>query len=73
MKIRFLKNITVDVEDPRLEESWSREIPRWKELLVEEIFTGDEHHTFKTMEGEYLLHVPSDSFEKLQERSKIEL
>ena len=68
MKIRFLKDITVDVEKPRLNEVWDKQYHRWDEISVEQIFTEKKRATLQTTEGDFIVAVPTDSFEVLKEK-----
>ena len=72
MKIRFLRTISVDVEKPRLKEIWDKTFNRWDELLVEEVYTetGNVGATIKTIEGEFLIGVPQDSFVTVPEEKR---
>lgn len=65
MKIRFMKSLSVDVEKPRTKEVVDRSFRKWDELTVEEIYLCENEATIETYEGDFLLHVPSDSFEKI--------
>lgn len=62
MKIRFVKNVLVEVIKPRLEETWDKEYRKWDELKVESI-VGESKVNITTKEGDILLDVPLDSFE----------
>lgn len=66
MKIRFLKSITVDVEKPRLKETWPKSFHRWEELMVDEVFEQGRLATLKTYEGDFIVAVPTESFEKVE-------
>jgi len=37
MKIRFIKNVLVIVEKPKLQEDWNRYIRKWTEIKIEAI------------------------------------
>jgi len=69
MKIRFLKNVTVDVET-RHGEVYDKCFNRWKELRVEEIFLTGNYATLKLDNGDLAVGVPVDSFERLTEEKK---
>lgn len=71
MRVRFLKTITVDVEKPKLNEIWDKTFNRWSELLVEDIFPNGKRATLKTYDGDFILSVPLDAFEKIKEEKKI--
>jgi hypothetical protein len=66
MKIRMLKSVVVDVEKPRLQEIWDKQLHRWDELNVEAINYSGKYAYITTYEGDTYLHVPSDSFEAMQ-------
>ena len=70
MKIRFLRSITVDVEKPRLNEIWDKSFNRWDTIQVEEFFITGKTATLKTYDGDWLVAVPTDSFEKIKEEKK---
>ena len=71
MKIRFLKSITVDVEKTKLNETWDKSFNRWDVIQVDEVFISGKMATLKTYEGDWLLGVPSDSFEQIKEEKKL--
>lgn len=73
MKIRFLKTVAVDMENPRMKDSWFKTFNRWDELKVEEIFLSGKVATLKTYDGEFVLGVPADAFEKLEEKRTVTL
>lgn len=73
MRIRFLKTITVDVEKPRIHETWDKTFNRWAELQVEEVFLNGKLATFKTYDGDFILGVPADAFEKMEEKRAVTL
>lgn len=70
MKIRFLKTLTLDVESPRLEEVWYKTYPKWTELYIEEIYPSEKNATLKNENGDFILNVPLDAFEKLKEEKR---
>ena len=65
MKIRFLKNILVDVQKVRLDEVWDKQYRRWDELNVETISWTGKKAMISTSDGDILLDVPEDSFTKV--------
>jgi hypothetical protein len=68
MKIRFVKNITADVEKIRLGEVWDKYFQRWDEILIENIHfscTGTRADLI-TYDGDIILSVPIDSFEVIK-------
>ncbi len=71
MKIRFLKTLTLDVETPRMEDTWYKTFNRWEEISVEEVFSTATSITFKTNDGNFILNVPLNAFEYLKEEKRI--
>ena len=69
MKIRFLKNVTVDVET-RHGEFFDKGYSRWDEIRVAEVYPYSKFATVKLDDGTILHGVPADSFEKLQEEKR---
>jgi len=65
MKIRFLKNILVDVQKVRLNEVWDKQYRRWDELSVETISWDGKRATISTSDGDILLDVPEEAFTKV--------
>lgn len=70
MKIRFLKTVAAVVEKIRLQETWEKTFHRWDELKVAEVFIVDKNVTIKTEDGDLILMVPPDAFEKIPEEQK---
>ncbi len=70
MRIRFLKNVTVDVEDSRHNEFYDKAFSRWQEMRVEGIYPYGSFATIKLEDGMILHGVPSDSFEKFVEEKR---
>lgn len=70
MKIRFLRDITVDVEKTRLHEVWDKYFHRWDELAVEDVFKEGKVATLKTYDGDFIVAVPIDAFEVLKEEKR---
>jgi hypothetical protein len=70
IKIRFLKNTTVDVE-ARDGEFFDRSLPRWTEIRVEGVYPYGSFATIKLENGDILHGVPADSFEKLVEEKRV--
>lgn len=66
MKIRFVKNITADVEKIRLGEVWDKYFQRWDELSIENIHCSGRSADLVTYDGDIILNVPIDSFEVLK-------
>jgi hypothetical protein len=71
MKIRFLRDITVDVEKPKYREVWDKNYRRWDEIRIDDIFSNGSSATLKTEEGDFILAVPEDSFERIEEKKKV--
>ena len=69
MKIRFLKNISVDVET-RHDEYFDRAYAHWQEIQVEGIYPCDKFATITLDNGDVLHGVPVDAFERLQEEKR---
>jgi len=69
MKIRFLKNIVVDVET-RTGEFYDKSYSRWQEIRVDSIYPYEIFATITLDDGNILHGVPGDSFEKLKEERK---
>jgi hypothetical protein len=63
MKIRFVKNVVVDVRKVRLEETWDRSFHRWEEVRVDNIIDNGESVDLVTYEGDVIENVPADAFE----------
>lgn len=71
MKIRFLKDVTVDIEKPSLNEVWYKQFHRWEEIVIADIFPTGKTATIKTNDGDYILLVPTDAFERIIEKKHI--
>ena len=73
MKIRFLRTLAVEVESST--ETWDKTYFRWDEVRVEEIYPFGRVSNIKTHDGNYLIAVPSDAFEKVldQEKKKLDI
>ena len=67
MKIRILKDILVEVEKIRLQETWDKQLRRWDELNVESIHPSlqPNYSDFTTQEGDTIVYVPDEAFEVL--------
>lgn len=65
MKVRILKSILVEIEKPRLEEVWDKQLNRWDELSIETIQSNGESVNLVTYDGDVYLNIPSDHFEVL--------
>lgn len=66
MKIRFLRKITVDIEKPKIGEVWDKTFNRWTEIQVEDIYPNGTSATLKTYDGDFILSVPTNAFEKIE-------
>ena len=67
MKIRFIRNVLVDVEKTRLQEVWDKHFTRWDELKIESITYYGKTASFLTNDGDYVANVPIDSFEVINQ------
>lgn len=65
MKIRFLKNVVVDVET-RTGEFYDKSYSRWQEIRIDSIYPYGNFSTITLDDGSILHGVPGDSFEKLK-------
>ena len=63
MKIRFTKDVLVEVQKIRLFEVWDKQYRRWDELIVEAISYNGKNATIYTAERDLIEEVPTDSFE----------
>lgn len=63
MKIRFKKNVVVEVENLRLQETWDKNYRRWEEIRVDNIITAGSVAIIGTYEGLTLHNVPTEAFE----------
>ena len=69
MKIRFLKNVSVDVET-RHGEVYDKSFARWQELRVDEVYLSGKFATLKMENGDLAVGLPAESFELLHEEKK---
>lgn len=65
MKIRILKNVLVEVEKPRLQETWDITLRRWDEINVENISYNGKYADIRTWDGDIIYRVPTYAFEIL--------
>jgi hypothetical protein len=67
MKIRVLRNTLVEVQKPRLQETWDKQLRKWDEVRVESInyAPGKKTANVVTYEGDVILSIPADAFELL--------
>lgn len=65
MKIKFVKNVVVDVEKPRLNEVWDKYYCKWDIVNAESLTYNPDKKTahILTYEGDELVFVPNDAFE----------
>jgi hypothetical protein len=64
MKIKFLRNILIEIYKRRLDEHWDKEYKKWDEIEVESIPEG-KAVDIRTTDGDILYGVPSNSFTKV--------
>lgn len=68
MKIRFLRNVLVEVSKARLQEVWDKQYLRWQELGVERIsYYSGNRAEICTYEGDILIDTPVDAFEVIDQ------
>ena len=68
MRIRFVRNVLVDIQKTRLQEVWEKYFNRWEELNIESVnysYRKDSADMI-TAEGDIIEQVPIDSFEVMQ-------
>jgi hypothetical protein len=63
MKIRFKKNVVVDVKKSRLDEVWDKQYRKWDELRVDNVVSDGAVADLFTYEGDILQNVPTEAFE----------
>lgn len=69
MKIRFLKNIDIDIDKTKLQEVWPRYITRNDIYNVDKIETIDHNRVNLVLDNsDVLLEVPTDSFQCIKGR-----
>lgn len=69
MKVRFSKNVVVDIET-RNGEVYDKAFARWQEVRVDEIYAAGSFATLKLDNGDLAIGVPLESFERLVEERK---
>ena len=69
MKIRFLRNVGVDVET-RSGEFYNKSFSHWQEIRVEGVYPYGQFATVKLDNGDILHGVPLDSFEQVKEEKR---
>jgi hypothetical protein len=57
MKIRFVKNVLVEVYKSRLDEVWDKQYRRWDEIEVDSISEG-KFADVRTTEGDAIYGIP---------------
>jgi len=62
MKIRFIRNVLIEVINPS-DEIWDKQCYKWNEIQVDSIDTNGKTAVIYAANGDVLLDVPSDSFE----------
>lgn len=67
MKIKILRNVLVEVQKPRLQETWDKQLKKWEEVRVESInyAPGKKAANIVTYEGDTIISIPADAFELL--------
>jgi len=73
MKIRFLKDVVVEIENPRCDERWDKNFHKWSEVLIESVYQTGGMATLKTYEGTYLVGVPADAFEQIETKKELDI
>ena len=68
-----MKTVAALIEKTRLQETWEKAFYRGDEIPVADVFTVEGVVTMKTPEGDYILMVPPDSFERVTENKKVVL
>lgn len=68
MKIRFVRNISVDVNKIRLHEVWPKYFYQNDEVLVESITYSKQSAILTTSEGDLIEDIPIDSFEVVEKK-----
>lgn len=63
MKVRIKKNILVEMEKPRLQETWDVSYSRWSEINVDSISIVGKMADLTTDDGDIILGVPVDAYE----------
>lgn len=69
MKIRFLKDATVDVET-RHGEVYDKCFKRWSEIRVDDVYLTGTHATLQLENGDLAIGVPVDTFERIHEEKR---
>ena len=66
MRIRFLRNVTADVET-RTGEIFDKAFYRWEEIRVQSIFPMGDFATIRLNDGMVYLNLPLNAFEEIPE------
>lgn len=69
MKIRFVRNISVDVNKIRLHEVWPKYFYQNDEVLVDSISYSKQSAMLTTSEGDLIDDIPIDSFEIVEKKA----
>ena len=67
MKIRFVKDILVEVQKTKIDEVWDKQYHRWDELNVESIQRVYDFAAICTAEKDILMDVPVGAFEVIED------
>jgi hypothetical protein len=63
MKVRFVRNVLVEVEKIKLQEVWDVYLRRWDEVKCEKIDVQGSAAHLTTFDGDTLINVPRDAYE----------
>ena len=63
MKIRILRNILVEIEKTRLQETWDKQLYRGNEVHVENINMDGKYANLTTYDGDVIEGLPVDAYE----------
>lgn len=64
MKIRFVKNTSVDIIKVNLDEIWPKYFYKNDELLIERINYSKQSATLETVDGDIITDIPIEAFEE---------
>jgi hypothetical protein len=62
MKLRMLKDTLVEIDKPRLQETWDKQLHRWDELYIESVTYSGKMAHLHTYDGD-TYHIPMDAFD----------
>lgn len=65
MKIRILKNILVEVEKKRLQETWDKQLYKGNELHIDSAIVEGKWANLTDYDQDVYLNVPTDAYEVL--------